>query len=166
MKNFFEGVDRLQKTHYAFVWTPQDKDGKWNPQVREVSRTSYGGVGHPKLDGDAAADFVKSKSGPTNDGWYIEAAIGWDVVDVEKDERELLGRIVGILFIAGDTDQDRAGPQVQEREGEVRLPSDKTAIGGYWKLPDHFRVAQLEKGNLSIDPAGKLATLWGTLKVD
>lgn len=162
----FEGVDKLEKTHYAFVWTPQDKDGKWNPQVREVSKTSYGGAGHPKLDGDGAADFVKNKSGPTDDGWYIEAAIDWDVLEVEKDERELLGRIVGIMFIAGDTDKDEAGPAVQERAGEVRLPSDKTAIGGYWNSPDHFRVAELEEGNLAVDPTGKLATLWGVLKAD
>ncbi len=160
----FEGVDRLQETQYAFVWTPQDEDGNWNPQVREVSMTSYGGVGHRNLDGDAAADFVKSRSGPTDDGWYIEASISWDVVDVEKDERELLGRIVGIMFISGDTDVDNAGPEVQEREGEVRLPSDKTALGGYWNSPDHFRVAELEKGNLAVKPTGRLATLWGALK--
>ena len=161
----FDGVvDTLRENHYAFVWTPQDKDGKWNPQVREASNTSYGGVGHPELDGDAAMDFVKSRSGPTNDGWYIEAAIGWDVVEVERDEKELLGRIIGVMFISGDTDQDNAGPDVQEREGEVRLPSDKTAGGGYWKSADHFRAAELERGKLAVDPTGGLATLWGALK--
>ena len=160
----FEGVETLQETHYAIVWTPQDKKNQWNPQVREVSKTSYGGAGHKKLDGDLAADFVNSKSGTTDDGWYLEAAIGWNVLEVEKDERELLGRIVGIMFISGDTDRDDAGPAVQEREGEVRLPSDKTAAGGYWQSPDHFRVAQLEKGNLAVAPTGKLAMTWGNIK--
>jgi hypothetical protein len=160
----FEGVTILTETQYAFVWTPQDEDGNWNPQVREVSMTSYGGAGHAELDGDAAADFVNSKSGPTDDGWYIEAAIGWDVVGVAKNEQELLGRIVGIMFISGDTDQDDAGPEVQEREGEARIPSDETAAGGYWNSPDHFRMAELERGNLAVRPAGKLTTLWGGLR--
>ncbi len=160
----FEGVVKFTDTQYAFVWTPQDEDEKWNPQVREVSMTSYGGAGHVELNGDAAADFVNSKSGPTARGWYIEASIGWDVVGVEKNEKELLGRIVGIMFISGDTDVDDAGPEVQEREGEARIPSDATAAGGYWDSPDHFRVAELENGNLAVEPTGKLATLWGTLK--
>jgi hypothetical protein len=160
----FEGVTILTETQYAFVWTPQDEDGNWNPQVREVSMTSYAGAGHAELDGDAAADFVNSKSGPTDDGWYIEAAIGWDVVGVGRSEQELLGRIVGIMFISGDTDQDNAGPEVQEREGEARIPSDGTAAGGYWSSPDHFRVAELERGNLAVEPAGKLTTTWGEIR--
>lgn len=160
----FEGITTLTKTQYAFVWTPQDKDGKWNPQVREASQAAYGGAGHPKMDGDAAMDFVKSRSGPTNDGWYIEAAIGWDVLEIPKDEKQLLGRIVGIMFISGDTDLDNAGAELQEREGEARLPSNKTAAGNYWDSPDHFRVAELEKGNLVVKPVGKLATVWGMLK--
>jgi len=160
----FEGVTVLTKTQYAFVWTPQDLDGKWNPQLREVSNTSYGGAGHPKLDGDAAADFINSKSGTTDDGWYVEAAIGWDVLGVGNSEKELLGRIMGILFISGDTDQDNAGPDVQEREGEARLSSNKTAGGNYWSSPDHFRVAELEKGKFAIEPVDKLAATWGEAK--
>ena len=162
----FEGVTVLTKTQYAFVWTPQDKDGKWNPQVREVSNTSYSGAGHPKLDGDAAAEFINSKSGHTGDGWYVEAAIGWDVLGVKKDEKELLGRIVGIMFISGDTDQDKEGQAVEEREGEVRLPSDKTAAGNYWSSPDHFRVAELENGKFAVEPTDKLAASWGALKTE
>jgi len=162
----FEGVIKLTKTQYAFVWTPQDKDGNWNPQMREASLAAYGGAGHPKLNGDEAADFVNSKSGPTDDGWYIEAAIGWDILDVKNDEKNLLGRIVGIMFISGDTDQDNEGPAVQEREGEARLPSDKTAAGGYWDSPDHFRVSELENGKLAVEPTDKLMALWGALKTE
>ena len=165
-KDDFEGVIKLTKTQYAFVWTPQDKDGKWNPQVREVSKTSYGGAGHPKLDGDAVAEFINSKSGAIAKGWYIEAAIGWDVLEVKNDEKELFGRIVGIMFISGDTDKDKEGPAVQEREGEARLPSDKTAAGGYWDSPDHFRVADLEKGKFAVESTDKLAALWGTIKTE
>jgi len=161
----FEGITVFTKTQYAFVWTPQDKDGKWNPQMREASKTSYGGAGHPKLDGDAVAEFVNSKSGPTDNGWYIEAAIGWDVLEVKKDEKDLLGRIVGVMFISGDTDQDNEGPAVQEREGEARLPSDKTAAGGYWNSPDHLRVAELESGKFAVEPMDKLAASWGALKI-
>lgn len=162
----FEGIITLTETQYAFVWTPQDEDGEWNPQVREVSKTAYGGAGHFELDGDAAADFVNSKSGPTDNGWYIEASIDWDVLDVEKNDKDLLGRIVGIMFISGDTDVDDFGPATQEREGEARLPSDKTAAGGYWSSPDHFRVAELESGNLAVKPTDKLTSLWGALKTE
>jgi hypothetical protein len=162
----FEGITVLTKTQYAFVWTPQDKDGKWNPQMREVSKISYGGVGHPKLDGDAAAEFINSKSGTTDDGWYIEAAIGWDVLGVKNEEKELLGRIVGVMFISGDTDQDKEGPAVQEREGEARLASDKTASGNYWSSPDHFRVAELENGKFAVEPSDKLAISWGIVKTE
>jgi len=70
------------------------------------------------------------------------------------------------MFISGDTDQDDAGPEVQEREGEARIPSDETAAGGYWNSPDHFRVAELERGKLAVEPAGKLTTLWGSLRTE
>ena len=160
----FEGIVTFADTHYAFVWTPQDEEGNWEPQVREVTKSAYGGVGHADLNDDLAADFVKDASGPTGKGWYVEAAIGWDVLDVENDERELLGRIVGVMFISGDTDQDNDGPAVQEREGEARIPSDKTAGGGYWSSPDHFRVSELEAGDLAVEPADKLVTLWGALR--
>ena len=160
----FEGVDRMDENHYAFVWTPQDKNGDWNPQVREVSKTAYGGVGHIDLEADLAADHVMSASGPTNDGWYIEAAIDWDVLGVEATERALLGRIVGVMFISGDTDIDNEGPAVQEREGEARIASDETQIGGYWSSPDHFRVAELEDGLLPVDAVGKTAVVWGAVK--
>jgi hypothetical protein len=162
----FEGITVFTKTQYAFVWTPQDKDAKWNPQVREVSKTSYGGTGHAKLDGDAVAEFINSKSGPTDNGWYVEASIGWDVLGVTKEEKNLLGRIVGIMFIAGDTDKDNEGAAVQEREGEVRLPSDKTAAGGYWNSPDHLRVAELENGKFAVESTGKLTASWGALKAE
>ena len=95
----FDKVFVLQKNHYVFVWTPQDTSGKWgNPQIREVSasKPSFGGVGGlTKINGDLAANFITSKSDPTSDGWYIEAAIGWDVVDVKNDAKNLMGAYYG-----------------------------------------------------------------------
>ncbi len=161
----FEGVQTFTENHYVFVWTPLDKNDGWGePQLREVSSTAFGGAGHLDLDGGLAADHVTSASGATADGWYIEAAIDWEVLGVDPTERELLGRIVGIMFISGDTDVDDEGPAVQEREGEARIASDETQQGGYWSSPDHFRVAELEDGNLAVDARGKAALAWGALK--
>ena len=67
----FDKVFRLQKNHYVFVWTPQDTNGKWNPQIREVSasKPSFGGVGgHTKINGDLTANFITSKRSPASDG--------------------------------------------------------------------------------------------------
>jgi len=125
----FEGITVFTKNHYAFVWTPQDKDAKWNLQVREASKTSYGGIGHAKLDGDAVAEFINSKSGPTDNGWYIEASIGWDVLGIKKDEKELLGRIVGIMFISGDTDKDNEGGRFKSVRARYVCPVIKLLPG-------------------------------------
>lgn len=162
----FEGVETMAENHYAFVWTPKSEADTWEPQVREVSMTSYGGVGHAELDGDLAAAFVSSASGPTTRGWYLEAAIPWTTVRLPVGT-DLTGRIMGILMISGDTDEDNSpNSVVQEREGEARLASDATAAGGYWSSPDHFRTATFEAGFVvaAVSPAAKLTATWGDLK--
>ena len=162
----FEGVETMAENHYAFVWTPKSEADTWEPQVREVSMTSYGGVGHAELDGDLAAGFVNSASGPTAKGWYLEAAIPWTTLRLSVGT-DLTGRIMGILMISGDTDEDNSpNSVVQEREGEARLASDATAAGGYWSSPDHFRTATFEAGFVvaAVSPAAKLTATWGELK--
>jgi len=162
----FEGVETMGENHYAFVWTPKSTADTWEPQVREVSKTSYGGVGHAELDGDLAADFVNSASGATANGWYLEAAIPWTTVRLPVGTN-LTNKVIGIMMISGDTDEDNSPDSVvQEREGEARLASDATAAGGYWSSPDHFRTATFEVGlvTAAVSTAAKLATTWGGLK--
>lgn len=162
----FEGVQTMGENHYAFVWIPKSKADTWEPQVREVSKTSYGGVGHAELDGDLAAAFVRSASGPTAKGWYLEAAIPWTTVRLSAGT-DLTGKVIGILMISGDTDVDNDPTgATNEREGEAKLASDATAAGGYWKSPDHFRTATFEAGFVvtAVSPAAKLAATWGGLK--
>lgn len=155
----FEGVQTMGKNHYAFVWTPK-------PQVREASKTSYGGVGHAELDGDLAEKFVHSASGKTAKGWYLEAAIPWPVVGLPVGTN-LANKVIGIMMISGDTDVDKDPTgATNEREGEARLASDATAAGGYWSSPDHFRTATFAMADVvsAIFSAAKLTTTWGGLK--
>lgn len=162
----FEGVTTMGENHYAFVWTPKGQADTWDPQVREVSKTSYGGVGHAELDGDLAAGFVQSASGPTATGWYLEAAVPWATVNLQAGT-DLSGKVIGILMISGDTDVDNDPTgATTEREGEAKLASDATAQGGYWQSPDHFRTATFAVGvtGTAVFPAAKLAMTWGRLK--
>lgn len=162
----FEGVTKMGDNHYAFVWTPKSQADTWVPQVREVSKTSYGGVGHETLNGDLAADFVFSASGETSAGWYLEAAIPWSTINVAEGT-DLTNKVIGILMISGDTDEDNdATGATNEREGEAKLASDGTAQGGYWNSPDHFRTATFAVGVTvaAVFPAAKLATTWGSMK--
>jgi hypothetical protein len=155
----FEGVTTMGVNHYAFVWTPK-------PQVREVSMTSYGGVGHAELDGDLADEFVSSASGVTATGWYVEAAIPWIVIGLPAGT-DLTNKVIGIMIISGDTDADNSpNSVVQEREGEARLASDATGSGGYWSSPDHFRTATFAMAEVvtAVSPDAKLTTTWGGLK--
>ena len=98
---------------------------------------------------------------PLWDGmWWT---LGWDVVDIKNNAKNLMGRITGINFISGDADKNNAGPEKEERKG-----------GGYWKSSDHFRAVELEIGELdttdtvdgktAVAPIGKLATKWSKLK--
>ena len=158
-QNDFEGVQTMGVNDYAFVWTPK-------PQVREVSKTSYGGVGHAELDGDLAEKFVISASGVTAKGWYLEAAIPWTVIGLPVGTN-LTNKVIGIMIIAGDTDVDNDPTgATNEREGEARLASDATAAGGYWSSPDHFRTATFAMADVvsAVFPAAKLTTTWGRLK--
>jgi hypothetical protein len=155
----FEGVTTMGVNHYAFVWTPK-------PQVREVSMTSYGGIGHAELDGDLADEFVSSASGATATGWYVEAAIPWTVIGLPAGT-DLTNKVIGIMIISGDTDEDNSpNSVVQEREGEARLASDATGAGGYWSSPDHFRTATFAMADVvtAVSPDAKLTTTWGGLK--
>ena len=155
----FEGIQIMGKNHYAFVWTPK-------PQVREASKTSYGGVGHAELDGDLAAKFVLSASGKTAKGWYLEAKIPWTVIGLPVGTN-LTNKVIGIMMISGDTDADKDPTgATNEREGEARLASDATAAGGYWSSPDHFRTATFAAADVvsAVFPATKLTTTWGKLK--
>ena len=89
--------------------------------------------------------------------------MGWDVVDIKTNAKNLMGRITGINFISGDADKNNAGPEKEERKG-----------GGYWKSSDHSRAVELEIGELdttdtvdgktAVAPIGKLATKWSKLK--
>jgi len=155
----FEGAETMGINHYAFVWTPK-------PQVREASKTSYGGVGHAELDGDLAEAFVLSASGATAEGWYLEAAIPWTVIGLPIGAN-LADKVIGIMIISGDTDiDDDPTGATNEREGEARLASDATAAGGYWSSPDHFRTATFSMAGLvsAVFPDAKLTTTWGRLK--
>ena len=98
---------------------------------------------------------------PLWDGiWWT---LGWDVVDIKNNAKNLMGRITGINFISGDADKNNAGPEKEERKG-----------GGYWKSSDHSRAVELEIGELdttdtvdgktAVAPIGKLATKWSKLK--
>ncbi len=155
----FEGVTTMGVNHYAFVWTPK-------PQVREASKTSYGGVGHAELDGDLADAFIQSASSTTANGWYLEAAIPWTVIGLPVGT-VLTDKVIGIMMISGDTDEDNSpNSVVNEREGEARLASDATAAGGYWSSPDHFRTATFAMADVvaAVSPDAKLTTTWGGLK--
>jgi len=158
-QNDFEGVETMGVNDYAFVWTPK-------PQVREASKTSYGGAGHAELDGDLAEGFVTSASSATAKGWYLEAAIPLTVIGLPV-ATDLTSKIVGIMIISGDTDAD-VDPtgDTNEREGEARLASDATAAGGYWSSPDHFRTTTFAVADIAsaVSPASKLTTTWGKLK--
>jgi len=100
--------------------------------------------------------------------------MGWDVVDIKNNAKNLMGRIMGINFISGDADKNNAGPEKEEREGECMISFVRGNKGGYWKSSDHFRAVELEIGELdttntvdgktAVAPVGKLTTKWSKLK--
>jgi len=47
--------------------------------------------------------------------------MGWDVVDIKNNAKNLMGRIMGINFISGDADKNNAGLEKEEREGECMI---------------------------------------------
>ena len=135
------------KGDWAFIFTPQNSKGKWLPMLKECG---YNGPGHGDLDGDKVTK--KRKSGPINGGWYVEAAIPFDLF--EKKLKDLEKANLGVYFIGGDTDKGGV------RSGEVRVPAE--GAGGYWQSPSYWQPAEL--GPFSVTFEDKLATLWSNIK--
>jgi len=135
------------KGDWAFIFTPQNSKGKWQPMLKECG---YNGPGHGDLDGDKVTK--KRKSGPINGGWYVEAAIPFDLF--EKKLKDLEKANLGVYFIGGDTDKGGV------RSGEVRVPAE--GAGGYWQSPSYWQPAEL--GPFSVTLEDKLATLWSNIK--
>ena len=135
------------KGDWAFIFTPQNSKGKWEPMVKECK---YNGPGHGDLEGDEVTN--KRKSGPIDGGWYVETAI--PLALFEKKLKDLEQANLGVYFIGGDTDKGGV------RSGEVRVPAD--GAGGYWESPSYWQPAKL--GPFSVDPVDKIATIWGEIK--
>jgi len=135
------------KGDWAFIFTPQNSKGKWEPMLKECG---YNGPGHGDLDGDKVTK--KRKSGPIDGGWYVEAAI--PLALFEKKLKDLENANLGVYFIGGDTDKGGA------RSGEVRVPAD--GAGGYWQSPSYWQPAKL--GPFAVNPKSKLTTVWGEIR--
>jgi hypothetical protein len=135
-------------TDWAIIFAPQDTDGNWEPMVRECP---YNGPGHGAIEGDDITS--RRASGPTDEGWYLEAAIPLSLFDVTYDE---LSKITfGVYFVAGDTDGDGV------RTGEMSLAGD--GFGNYWESPGFCQESVLGE-LMSVDFRGKLSSSWGKIK--
>jgi len=116
--NANESGKSMDADDYEFVFTPTGPDNK--PMLREVSK-AFGGAGHPDLD----LKKIKLASAVKPGGWAIEAAIPWSILSFIPGE----GRVIGIKFITGDTDEKG------ERKDEYVYGDMKDA---YWQDPNKF----------------------------
>jgi len=148
----FKGRTALNgTTDWAIIFTPTDTDDNWVPMVKECP---YNGPGHGVIEGDDVT--ANRASGPVADGWYLEAAVPFSLLETTMDE---LSKITfGVYFITGDTD---AGGT---RTGEMSL-GGVAGGGNYWNSPDYWQESKLGAYNLAVDTADKTATMWGQIKV-
>ena len=135
-------------TDWAIIFTPQNPDEEWVPMVRECP---YNGPGHGAIEGDDITS--KRASGPTEDGWYVEAAIPFSLFEITYDELSKL--TFGVYFIAGDTDKSGV------RTGEMSL--EGPGAGNYWESPGFFQESVLGE-IMAVDGTGKLGSTWGWIK--
>ena len=116
-----------------------------------VKEDPYNGPGHGAIEGDDITS--KRASGPTDEGWYLEAAVSLSLFDVTYDE--LSKKTFGVYFVAGDTDKSGA------RTGEMSLQGP--GIGNYWESPDFWQESILGEF-VAVDSMGKRSAAWGWIK--
>ena len=145
----FKGRQALNgKTDWAIIFTPQDTEENWKPMVRE---DPYNGPGHGAIEGDDIT--TKRFSSETDDGWYVEAAVPFSLLDTTYEELSEL--TFGVYFIAGDTDKSGV------RTGEMSL--EGPGAGDYWQSPDYWQESVLGEF-MAVQASGKLSSTWGLIK--
>ena len=72
----------------------------------------------------------------------------------QKKLKDLEKANLGVCFIGGDTDKGGV------RSRGVRVPAD--SAGRYWESPSYWQPAKL--GPFAVNPADKIAAIWGEIK--